>query len=119
MNRFAIRYEDRIARDWRINVEAVRVQTQYQDDNSNPVATTISGALQYRASRDLAVTANIAYLDLSDRLVSHAHGLEEGVEMKWSHRDTTIGAQLRHSDLDTDSQNSSNFFFMLTLERRF
>ncbi len=118
-DRLAIRYEDRIARDWRVLIEAARVQTLYEDDHSDPVATTVSGSVKYQASRSLSATASIAYLNLEDRLVSHAHGLEERIEMQWHHRDTTIGAQIRHSDLDTDTQNSSNFFFMLTFERKF
>ncbi len=118
-NRFSIRYEDRIARDWRMAIDATRIQTFYEDDHTNPVATTVSGNLQYRPNRHFSATASIQYLNLEDDLVSHAHGLEERIETKWNFRDTTVGALVRHSDLDTDAQNTSTFFFMLTLERKF
>ena len=118
-DRYSARYEDRIARDWRILADITQVHTTYVDDSSTPIATTMSGKIEYRPARDVRAGVSVAYLRMRDEINGGARGLEEQFDIKWTHRDTTFKGLVRHASLETDPQDSSFLFFQLSAERRF
>ncbi|MGA2500495.1 MAG: hypothetical protein ABSH20_22360 [Tepidisphaeraceae bacterium] len=118
-DQYIARYEDRIARDWRIAADITQVHTTYVDDNSNPVATTMSGNIEYRPTRNIRAGVTGGYLYLKDEINGGARGLEEQFDIKWTHRETTFKGQIRHASLETDTQDSSFLFFQISAERRF
>ena len=113
------RYEDRILHDLRLTADATQVVTHFEDDDNKSTALTLSGAAEYRLSPSLRARASIAYLNLDDDLSGGANGLEEQFALKWVDGDTTVKGSVRHSDLQTDTEDTSFLFFMLSIERRF
>lgn len=118
-NRYSARYEDRIARDWHILADITQVQTTYVDDSSTPIATTMSGRIEYRPTRDVRAGVTVAYLRIRDEIDGGARGMEEQLDLKWTHRETTFKGEIRHASLETDTQDSSFLFFQISAERRF
>jgi hypothetical protein len=118
-NRYSARYEDRLNTEWRFFADATQVRTHYLDDDSNPIATTLSGRIEYRPNREIRAGFNVSYLKLSDDLTGGARGLEEELNIKWTRGDTTLKASIRNSTLRTDPQESSFVFFQIGIERKF
>ena len=118
-DRFGVQYQERIGTDWRFNLNANHTRTHFTDTNDKNIVTTANGLLEYRPTRELVSTLSVTYLDMQDDIVGHNTGLEEQLEIKWNHRQTSVRGLLRHSDLDTDTLRSSFLYFQLSLERRF
>jgi predicted porin len=118
-DQFGVRYDDRIGRDLTIAIAATQIRTHYDDDDSHSVASTAIGQVEYRFNRKLSAIATINYLDLDDDVTGGARGLDEQLSLKWNHQDLSVKGTIRHSDFETDTEDSSFLFFMLSVERRF
>lgn len=117
--RYRAEYTRRMSRDFVFNTYASFIQIDYPDEDNHVDLLAIAGSVQWQVSRELNVFATVVWRDENDDLRGPTKGLEEQIEFNWRRRQTTVYGLLRHSQLETDFQDSSFIFGEIGIRREF
>lgn len=117
--RYRAEYTRRVSRDFVFNTYASFIQIDYPEDGNHVDLFAVAGTVQWQVSRELNLVATVVWRDENDDLRGPTKGLEEQFEFNWRRRQTTVYGLLRHSQLETDFQDSSFFFGEIGIRREF
>lgn len=118
-NRYFVTYAQRFSRGTTININATYTELVYTDNDNHIDVLLATASVQQQLTRELYLSATILWQDQQDDLNGTTRGLEEQLEINWTHRQTTIYGLVRNSNLDTDTQENSFQLFEVGVRREF
>lgn len=95
------------------------IMAKYPQNNDQLTSVTIVAGAEYRVSHELSVNGSVYWLDETDRLFGPTRGLQEELEVKWSHRQTTAYLQFRNSNIQSDIQTNQYQTIQIGFRRNF
>jgi hypothetical protein len=106
-------------RDLNATLNATYSHTHYLDDGDELDALVVSGSGQLRLTRDLFATASVTWQQQNDQLFGNTRGLEEQLEVRWTHRQTSLFVRARNASLNTRATDSQYQTIEVGLRRNF
>jgi hypothetical protein len=106
-DRIFVDYTRRLRRDVTLDVNTTFQHLEYPDIDNELDLLTVRGAVQYRVSPRLYLTASVLWRDEWDEDRGHTRGIEEQLQVNWYHRQTSVYGLLRNSNLDGPFQDNS------------
>jgi len=80
-------------------LETGYLMAKYLQTNDMLTDFTVAASANYQFSSELSVNGSVQYQDQDDRLFGPTRGMQEELEVQWSHRNTTAYIQFRNSNI--------------------
>lgn len=112
-------YNQRFSRDSALNLSATQEMIDYRDETSSVTLNRLSGRWTQRFEPSLELSVDLVYRDEQDGDGTSTQGFEQGLEIRWRKRQTSVYLTLRNSMLDGDSVNNSSQALVFGFRRDF
>jgi hypothetical protein len=93
--------------------------TDYYGQHDNVTDITANALLEHKVGNDWSVRAEAIYLNDRDQLFGNSEGLEEQVEVRWTHNQLEAYTRLRNATLNTSGENSTTQTIEVGVTRHF
>ena len=117
--RFYARYTHRVDTNTTLNLNSAYTIIRYDNPKNRTDLFTASAQLVHNFGQNWNSTLTLLYRYEDDSLFGLLDGAEEQFELRWHHRQLSVYALVRNSQLNTVSETQSFQFFELGLRREF
>jgi hypothetical protein len=118
-NRYYAHWLHRFSADTTYSVNINYDQVDYPDEDNHVDFLTLAGTFQHRFTRELYGNAMVLWRNEDDQLRGTTRGLEEQIELQWTHRQTTVYGLFRNAQLESERTDNSFQMFEVGIRREF
>jgi hypothetical protein len=118
-SRFSARYNSRLNNTTTGTLSGSYALIDYYGEQDYVKDASVTAALETTLARGLTARGRVVWLDDEDRLFGSTRGVEEQLEMEWTHNQTHVYARVRNATLSTQAQESTFQVFEIGITRHF